>query len=333
MYGKDAFNVQFNCRFLSSTQTIFNEDFIELLNRDQSNYVDYSSVFDDSDRFNVLDVAFDFINAKGRNYLQEEEPNKFFKIKKDANIDWQNDCFIIVCDLAEGLGADDTVFNFFRININLTTREQRQYEDNNTKMSEDFEDFLVDNDDIEFEDMFEDYDITFEQVALFKSNVTSLKVASYWLRSFCIQKMNSDNFKISVEYNKYGESFLNYVATDSVTKIKQIEIENIARTTVNGVSKAGVHLSSATKALYVPNAKSDLETFRILVNEQNTITQMTYFGRVKNSYAAASGFKDDITMTLVNLSAYIDKANEDYVSFVEDLVDNKFNIETDEDIW
>jgi hypothetical protein len=58
---------------------------------------------------------------------------------------------------------------------------------------------------------------------------------------------------------------------------------------------------------------------------------LTYFGKVKNSYGASAGFKDDITMTLVNLSAYIDKSNEDYNSFVEDALDNKFGKDEDDD--
>jgi hypothetical protein len=134
-----------------------------------------------------------------------------------------------------------------------------------------------------------------------------------------------------LEYNKYGESCINYLTAEN-SKLQSIDIENIARTTFGDRSKAGVHMSSATKKIYVPNAKADLETGRIDINEDITINQLSYFGTLKNgSYGAAQGFKDDIMMTIVGLSAYIEKTNEDYVSFVEDAIDAYFGVGNDDD--
>lgn len=324
-YGKDAFNVQFNCRFLSSTQTIFNEDFIDMLERDQSNYVKYEHKYDDGEQFYVLPFAFDILNATGRNMLDQTEPIKDFLVRRDLNINWKQDYIIVTCDIAEGIGSDDTVHNFWK----LCARKKAIVGADRDELleSSDILDFLSDADDsVSFEDMFEDYEIWWEQIAMLKTNTANVKATSYFLRAFATKKMNRERFRISVEYNKYGESVLNYLTSDTAGKLEQIEFENIARTIVNEKSKAGVHLSSATKAIYVPNAKADLESGRIVVNEINTIDQLKYFGKVKNSYAAAEGFKDDCVMTIVNLSAYIEKTNENYITFLEDAIEDLFNL-------
>ncbi|WIC41526.1 terminase family protein [Chryseobacterium phage MA9V-1] len=335
-YGKDAFNTQFNCKFLSSTQTIFNEDFISQLERDQSVYVPYERLFDDAEQFHVLPFAFDILNATGRKMLDQVEPIKNFKVRKDITIDWKKDFFIVTCDIAEGIGADDTVFNFFKLMARpkvekIEAAPKKQSVDdyyNNLLNPSDSLDYMVDGDD-DFQmgdDLFEDYDIYWGQVAIMIGNNATPKATAYWLRSFCTKMMSEDRYRISVEYNKYGEAFLNYLRTESVGRIVPIEVENFARTQVGDKSKAGVHLSSATKAMYVPNAKSDLESGRIVVNELITIDQLKYFGKIKNSYGAADGFKDDTVMTLVNLCAYIDKANDNYVSFIEDAMEALFEL-------
>jgi hypothetical protein len=331
MYGKDAFNTQFNCRFLTSTRTIFNEDFIEQLERDKKKYVKYSKLYDDSSKFDVLNIAFDFINASGRLNVAEDEPIEYFTIKKSAkNLNFKEDFFVITVDIAEGIGNDDTVFNVFRLNADL------KQVDVNKKDSVEFDDPMdafVDDDVAIFDDVFEDYLIHAEQVAIFRSNKHSTKTAAYFLRALATKLFNTERLKISIEYNKYGEAFINYMTSEN-TKLEPVDVEVLARTTVGDRQKVGVHLSSATKKIYVPLAKADLETGRIDITDSMSIQQLTYFGTTKNgSYAAAQGFKDDIVLTIVNLSAFIEKTNEDYIAFVEELIESKFDFSSEDDYW
>jgi hypothetical protein len=331
MYGKDAFNTQFNCRFLTSTRTIFNEDFIEQLERDKKKYVKYSKLYDDSSKFDVLNIAFDFINASGRLNVAEDEPIEYFTIKKSAkNLNFKEDFFVITVDIAEGIGNDDTVFNVFRLNADL-----KQVDDNKKDAVEfdDPMDAFVDDDVAIFDDVFEDYLIHAEQVAIFRSNKHSTKTAAYFLRALATKLFNTERLKISIEYNKYGEAFINYMTSEN-NKLESVDVEVLARTTVGDRQKVGVHLSSATKKIYVPLAKADLETGRIDITDSMSIQQLTYFGTTKNgSYAAAQGFKDDIVLTIVNLSAFIEKTNEDYISFVEELIESKFDFSSEDDYW
>jgi hypothetical protein len=331
MYGKDAFNTQFNCRFLTSTRTIFNEDFIEQLERDKKKYVKYSKLYDDSSKFDVLNIAFDFINASGRLNVAEDEPIEYFTIKKSAkNLNFKEDFFVITVDIAEGIGNDDTVFNVFRLNADL------KQVDVNKKDSVEFDDPMdafVDDDVAIFDDVFEDYLIHAEQVAIFRSNKHGTKTAAYFLRALATKLFNTERLKISIEYNKYGEAFINYMTSEN-TKLESVDVEVLARTTVGDRQKVGVHLSSATKKIYVPLAKADLETGRIDITDSMSIQQLTYFGTTKNgSYAAAQGFKDDIVLTIVNLSAFIEKTNEDYIAFVEELIESKFDFSSEDDYW
>lgn len=329
MYGKDAFNTQFNCRFLSSTNTIFNEDFIEQLERSSSSFVEYAKLHDDAANLHVLDISFDFINATGKSIIAETEPIENFYIRKNADIDWQNDFIICASDLAEGIGNDDTIFNFFRVKIEPKNVGEAKREE--VQESFDLFDAMVDQDVADFDDIFEDFNVSLEQVAIFRSNKHSLKTAAYFLRAIATKLCNPNRLKLSIEYNKYGEAFINYLTAEN-SKLEPVELETLATTTHRERTKVGIHLSAATKKLYVPMAKSDLETGRIAVSDPATVNQLKYFGMSKNgSYAASPGAKDDIVMTLVNLSAYIDKTNDDYLSFVEEAIDSKASSNDDDD--
>lgn len=230
---------------------------------------------------------------------------------------------------------------------------------------------LKDLEDDEFEDEFADmvdddssaefysYDNEFsdsvsvacEQIGIFKSNETSIKVLALFVQFLTHYVFDSEKLKIVFERNKYGGEFQSYLLLERARSIV-IEYENLAQfvTRKDGVETvAGISITPGTKPIYVRAYKDAIEANRILVNHLPTEQQIQVFGKQKNgSYAAPAGLHDDIAMTLVHLAAFMDERNIDWLTLVdivlsgpaqrarkaimEELEDAKFDEDDDDDI-
>jgi hypothetical protein len=69
-----------------------------------------------------------------------------------------------------------------------------------------------------------------------------------------------------------------------------------------GNSQLGVMTSAAVKRLGCANFKTLVEEDKLLINDRETILEISTFMRVKNSYAADDGYNDDLVMCLVLFS-------------------------------
>ena len=323
MYGIDGFNEQFNCTFLSASRAYYNQDTIEYIEQNIANYTQYKLDGLDSILHKVIDPS-------GR-ATTETEPNNFMWYRDDIELSSLRDEHIIIeIDIAEGLLQDFSVANIFRLNKRASKQLKPSKQYNLAPGTEAIKDYISSIDE-DIEDGFAD-DLTtgvyLEQIALFHSNETSLPVFATYIKHLVNKIFNQNNLRIVVEHNKYGGHFINILLLDT-NDAYAIDYESIGKTYYDGKVKDGVHMTSKTKNLYVKESKIKLETGTIEINEQRTLNELKYFGKVNNSYAATSGH-DDISMTIVGLSGYASIDNDDYLTFIESFLYNDSDNEFDE---
>ena len=192
------------------------------------------------------------------------------------------------------------------------------------ELEDEFADMVDDDSSVEsygYDNEFSDsVSVACEQIGIFKSNETSIKVLALFVQFLTHYVFDSEKLKIVFERNKYGGEFQSYLLLERARNVV-IEYENLAQfvTRKDGVETvAGISITPGTKPIYVRAYKDAIESNRILVNHLSTEQQIQVFGKQKNgSYAAPAGLHDDIAMTLVHLAAFMDERNIDWLTLVD----------------
>lgn len=161
-----------------------------------------------------------------------------------------------------------------------------------------------------------------EEIGLFRSNVTSIKVLALYLQFLIKHVFDSEKIKIVFERNKYGGEFKSYCLLERA-KNTAIDEEMFACFPSRlGSEKmvAGITITPGTKPLYVRAFKDATESSKLILNNIETQRECQYFGKLKNgSYGASPGFHDDIAMTCVHAAAFMDERNPDWLALVDTL--------------
>ena len=174
MVVKKAFNQEFDLRFINTSRSLLEETLIKEL-RDNTVEYEYQHIDEVKDRikFDVSELKWNPIKD-----VYEHEQRKNYKI-------------VISVDIAEGLGQDSSVINIFKISpksIELMRKYGHTYRS------------IVDF-------------YRLEQIGLFKNNLVSVKELSELLYVICFEHFDSDNVKVVVELNNYGNELLRSHAT------------------------------------------------------------------------------------------------------------------------
>ena len=161
-----------------------------------------------------------------------------------------------------------------------------------------------------------------EEIGLFRSNVTSIKVLALYLQFLIKHVFDSEKIKIVFERNKYGGEFKSYCLLERA-KNTAIDEEMFACFPSRLDSEkmvAGITITPGTKPLYVRAFKDATESSKLILNNIETQRECQYFGKLKNgSYGASPGFHDDIAMTCVHAAAFMDERNPDWLALVDTL--------------
>lgn len=318
-FGIDAFNEQYNCTFLSSSNSTFSEEMIKYLESMKTSYVPI---------LKKPGLHMKMLNLKTRVFSREYidaadniEPVEFFHIHKDyelADLKYKN--VLIQADIAEGVGGDYTILNFFDVIIEKpqhSLEDERYVEDD---YDPDDEDFLSDDGD---EDDAEEIakHTKFKQIAIFRSNICSIDMVTLFVRAFVTCHMNQNTMKLVIERNTYGGEFASKCLNERYPDF-MLEEEIFGRTSSDNREYVGIKIGRNKSAL-VKQYLGNIGTGKIEVNESMTIEEMQNFGKnEKGQYCGAAGFHDDIVMCLVGLSGYIDNANDNYMQWLEDIADS-----------
>ena len=180
----------------------------------------------------------------------------------------KKDHIIITCDIAEGIGKDYTVFMINRM-INVGTNDT-------------------------------------ECVGLFRSNSHNRDECALALQLLCVYYLNPDNFLLSLEYNTYGELFLNCIY-NNIDKNKEIgdkfDISNLVKYYNESGTRYinGVKITSGNKTPHCLLFKEGYERGNVINNCAQFMFELDKFCDDGTNHFKASYGHDDMVMAQVQL--------------------------------
>lgn len=203
-------------------------------------------------------------------------------------------------DISEGLNGDYSVINFFRIIV---------------KDEEDWS--------INYESIYDFFKL--EQVGIFHSNTTSVQDLGELLYLICFELCDDNKIGVLFENNRYGTELTNKML--EMYKGRNRYSPHIFFRFKHKVDdlkyNVGIKVTHGNKDLLVKEYQKRLRQSDIIIHHQQTLTEITKFIKkdTANGYtfSADSGAKDDIVMTIVEISNIFDNSKFKY------LCDNIFN--------
>lgn len=223
-------------------------------------------------------------------FVSPEYENEDFK---DRNRYW-----LFCVDLAEGIGGDYSVINIFEI-IPMAKKDF-----NRVLTPSSVNDFFA-----------------IKQAIVFRSNEHSIEDISKVLYTFCVDIFYQENVKVVVEYNTYGATVINHMATifpqrnefDEEMVVKFKHRHDAANT------KFGLKIKKDNKPIFCQNLKKYVEQNKMIITDEITIKELSSFGRtITGTYVGQMGH-DDHVMTCVSATEFF--ATLDFSDFVEELLD------------
>lgn len=220
--------------------------------------------------------------------------NKHFRFNGETNINFQNDFYIFSIDLAEGLGLEgDTDFTTIH-GLELTHSINKKGI---------VEIFLKDN-------------------IIFECNTMGLADFSN-LTADLVHLFEEDHVKLLIEYNTYGELFLEYLdKIEDEDKIVENESFLKFKRKIDSTKKIrGLRTNSAIKKIGVKSFIKLMEKSSIEVTDIDTIDQIKLFNKSKKGTYEASSGHDDLVTPLVNLAFALSLKDVTLTEFIEDYLD------------
>jgi hypothetical protein len=281
--GEDAFNQEYGLRFINSSKSLLSESVIERLVKEKKEYIwEEIPEFEQFLRFSYHD----------------------FKLISDDSIfrplDRKRAKGIISIDISEGLGQDYSVINLFRLmpkDDELIEVQKHQY----TNISDFFS--LV-------------------QFGIYRSNLVSVKQLAEIFYLIAFVYLNDENFKTVVEINQYGHEFLAHLphVFDGHNNYGSSVFFRFKHRADAVDEKIGVKINDGNKNLFVKEYQEAMSKKNFVINEENTIREITTFVRQTTTtgaikFAADVG-NDDCVMTLIDASSVFKKT--DFIQMCED---------------
>lgn len=230
---------------------------------------------------------------------------KFIKDRPDLfELEKAKDYYVTIgVDLAEGLGLDYSVFNFFR----LLMKDE--------KIIEKKKDFITNK-----YDMFK-----LEQIGIMRTNVYSMNEMAHILYVLVFEVFDPDKVRIVVEMNKnLGVDLLNnlrHVFNDNNDFMDSIFVRYMHREG-DKKSKIGL-LIGHNKKLLLKDFQDAIKKDNMILHNESTIIELKSFSKKETpsgeiTFRSESGH-DDCVMSLINLASIYE--NVVYKDFVDTYAD------------
>ncbi len=285
--GEEAFNQEFDLRFINSSRSLLDEALIDELTRNKKSY--QWQPIDEFDK--KLRISYQDLKWNTDTDVYNPQLRKDYKI-------------VMSIDVAEGLGLDYSVINIFKMvpkPLSLIESQKGNY-----KGVVDF--------------------IRLEQIGIYRCNIISVADLAEIVYLLSFEHFEQDNVKIVLEVNTYGNELLAHLPNvfggnneygSSVFYRFKHRVDALDE-------KIGIKVGD-NKNLMVKDYQDKLQDRSIVVSEQETIQEMTTFIKHTTSagnvrYAADGSSHDDTVMTLVNMTSVFGK--NDFKGLVEDILDN-----------
>jgi hypothetical protein len=270
--GEDAFNQEYGLRFINSSKSLLNEAIIDELLKSKRNYI-----HGEIDEFSRLKFSYEDLK-----WIDDD--GVFIPIKrKDYKI-------VVSVDISEGLGQDYSVINIFK--ISEKPKELIEIQKNSYKSIVDF--------------------FRLEQIGLFRNNFVSVKQLAELLYILVFDYFNSENVKVVLELNNYGNTLLAempHVFDGNNNYGSSVFVRYKHRSDATE-EKVGLKVGD-NKNLLVKDYQDLMYSKSFVITNEDNIREITTFvkhitsaGNVR--YAADVGH-DDTVMTIVNSSSIFNK--------------------------
>jgi len=289
--GEEAFNQEFDLRFINSSRSLLNEQLIEDMSKNKEEYE-----WEKLDELEKLKFSY-----KDLKWNQNE--NTFLPLQR------KNMKIILSVDIAEGLGLDYSVINIFKIGlkpIELIESQKHKY-----KSIVDF--------------------FRLEQIGLFRSNLISVQQLSELLYLLAFEYFNPDNVKAVLEINTYGNELLAHMphVFDGNNDYGSSLFFRFKHRADSIEEKIGLKIGE-NKNILVKEYQEKMEDKSIVVNNDLNISEVTTFIKhVTNSgnirYAADGSSNDDTVMTIIDMCAIFQK--NEFKQIIQETYDNLPNSE------
>lgn len=288
---------------------------IGVLGSEEAFYYQYGTQFSASDaclvsRETLTKIHQSEILFTAREELVSSLYSKFLFVNPEYDVtNFKNKYYIVLVDLAEGGGADYTVFQILEVKVNTITGK-----------------------------------VTFEQVAFWRSNTVDIEKAAveFWVMMGQLFRTDLSNVIVSIEWNTYGALFYNYICLlnetenfkDSIWRFnicKEFDTsvlchykkanmnEEIAGIkNKNAKTIPGIRWSAESKKTGCAMLKMMIEKGELIIRDIVQIGELENFEDKtgSGSYKASYGH-DDMMMTLVQLPMVLQTGK--YKEFIEDI--------------
>ena len=288
---------------------------IGVLGSEEAFYYQYGTQFSASDaclvsRETLTKIHQTEILFTAREELVSSLYSKFLFVNPEYDVaNFKNKYYIVLVDLAEGGGADYTVFQILEVKVNSITGK-----------------------------------VTFEQVAFWRSNTVDIEKAAveFWVMMGQLFRTDLSNVIISIEWNTYGALFYNYICllnetenfkdslwrfnfckefdTSVLCHYKKANMnEEIAGIkNKNAKTIPGIRWSAESKKTGCAMLKMMIEKGELIIRDIVQIGELENFEDKtgSGSYKASYGH-DDMMMTLVQLPMVLQTGK--YKEFIEDI--------------
>jgi hypothetical protein len=223
------------------------------------------------------------------------------KLQLDCDLRNDRDKYLAIVDSSDGVGADYSVINIFRV-VPMPIHILQKHR---TSIKKDMDIFgLV-------------------QVGTFRSNKVNIENFSRILSDVCFRFFNPQNLKVIIELNHQGKLIKKYLEEHG--DYFPGMLVHTKHTVNSKYYSPGLILNShSTKMEYCENFRHYVSLDKILMNEFHTVEEVSGFGKVGNSYRSQLG-NDDLAITCVNASSFF--GSPQFYEMCEDIWDE---IEDDE---
>ena len=291
---------------------------IGVLGSEEAFYYQYGTQFSASDaclvsRETLTKIHQSEILFTSREGLVSSLYSKFLFVNPEYDVtNFKNKYYIVLVDLAEGGGADYTVFQILEVTVNPITGK-----------------------------------VTFEQVAFWRSNTVDIEKASveFWVMMGQLFRTDLSNVIVSIEWNTYGALFYNYICllnepdnfkdslwrfiickefdTSVLCYYKKANLnEEIAGIkNKNAKTIPGIRWSAESKKTGCAMLKMMIEKGELIIRDIVQIGELENFEDKTGSgtYKASYGH-DYMMMTLVQLPMVLQTGK--YKEFIEDITEH-----------
>jgi len=272
--GEEAFNQEYDLRFINSSKSLFSEKTIDNLLKGKKVYKHVP--------IDVLDEKLKFHYDS----LIWIDDDSVFNVRYAKNTK-----VIFSVDLAEGLGQDYSVINIFRISekpIELAKLQMAKYTSHT--------------------DFFR-----LEQIGMYRNNLNSVLQISEILYLLVFEVFNDDNVKVVLEYNTYGSELLAHMPHlfDGNNNYGSNVFFRYKHRMDATEEKIGLKVNDNKSNMLVKDYQDAMERQDIVVSQEDNVREITTF--VRNTTAAgntryeAETGNDDTVMTVVDMATVFKK--------------------------